>query len=222
MASEQKKAIMLMGPPGAGKSYMAQMIASQVGFQHVNTGELIKRIINNPKNADDEVIQREKEIYTSGRLNSEPWVASLIIAEAKRVFNEGKSVVFSGSPRTMPEAKALAPMLLRDYGKGCVYAFLLNIQKETALGRMKRRRVCSKCGISLMPDDAIEQCRLCGGAVISKSLDDPEKIKIRFEEYETRTKPILDYLKTLEILKEIDAEPSPEEIFKQIKKIIAK
>lgn len=215
-----KSAVILIGPPGSGKSYLGQIIGERLGFIHIDTGELIKRMIFDEKNLGDKIIQKEKELYLSGKLNSDEWVAKLILNEAKKISDSKKSVVFSGSPRRMLEAETLTPFLLEKYGKENVYVFLLNIDEKTARGRMAKRRVCSKCGISLLPEEKIEKCLICGGEIIAKFLDDSEKIKIRFKEYEERTKPIIDYLKNLNLIKEIDAAPKPEKIFENIFKYL--
>lgn len=211
-----KSAVILIGPPGSGKSYLGQMIGEKLGFYHIDTGELIKRIIFDEKNLGDKIIQKEKEKYLSGKLNSDEWVAELILNEVKKISDNNKSIVFSGSPRRMLEAEILTPFLLQKYGKENVYVFLLNIDEKTARERMAKRRVCSKCGISILPEEKIEKCLICGGEIITKFLDDPEKIKIRFKEYEERTKPIIGYFKNFGLVKEIDATPKPEEIFEKI------
>lgn len=217
---DNKSVIILIGPPGSGKSYLGQMIGDKLGFCHIDTGELIKKIIFDPVNLTDTVIQEEKKLYLSGKLNSDDWVAELILNEAKKISGDGKSIVFSGSPRRMLEAEILTPFLFQKYGKENIYVFLLNIDEKTALERMAKRRVCSKCGISLLPEEKIEKCLICGGKIVAKSLDDPEKIKIRFREYKERTKPIIDYFKNLGLVKEIDATPIPEEIFENIIKYL--
>lgn len=213
---DNKSAIILIGPPGSGKSYLGQTIGEKLEFCHIDTGEIIKRIIFDPVNDSDAVIKQEKEKYLSGKLNSDEWVAKLILNEVKKISDIGKSIVFSGSPRRILEAEMLTSFLLKKYGKENIYVFLLNIDEKTARERMAKRRVCSKCGISLLPEEKIEKCSICSGEIIAKILDDPKKIKIRFQEYEERTKPIIDYFKNFGIVKEIDAEPRPEEIFESI------
>ncbi len=213
------RAVVLIGPPGSGKSYLGQMFKERLDFYHLDTGELIKRIISDKENDNNKIIQEQKELYLSGQLVGEKWVAQLVSEEIK--ITQGRNIVFSGSPRTMIEAKIIVPFLIKNYGKENISAFLLKVNKEISIERMRKRRVCSNCGISLMPDEDDKKCHKCGGPIVLKILDNEDKINIRFKEYEERTKPIIDYFRNLNLLKEINAELSPEEVFINLKNILA-
>lgn len=211
---------MLIGPPGSGKSYTGMLLAERLGYIEVDTGELIKHAIFDPQNQGDAEITRQKEIYLSGKLNTDTWVAKLVQGETERVAKEGKGIIFSGSPRRVAEAHVLIPLLTKLYGKGNVYCLLFTLELDEALKRIRARRVCDRCGRSIMPDDLSPACSRCGGRVIQKGLDDPSKIKTRFDEYNERTTPILDIMRREGILHEVSTMPGPEEIIRSILSII--
>ena len=211
---------MFMGAPGAGKSSLAKMLSNQRDLGFVDTGELIKRTFSDPKNVDNEAIQKAKQSYLSGELVDPAFVVDLILKESQRIFENGQGIVFSGSPRTIFEVELLVPFLIKNYDQENVHAFLLNVSEEEVIKRMSLRRVCNQCGVPVMPDEKSDGCLSCGGEIITKSIDDPEKITIRFREYNERTKPVIDYLKNAELLTEINAEPLPEEILKEISRAI--
>jgi adenylate kinase len=216
----RKLAIMFIGPPGSGKSSLSRMMSERRGLDYIDTGELIKKTFSDPKNADNEVIQKTKQAYFGGQLVDPAFVITLVLDESKRIFERGKGIVFSGSPRTIFEAELLVPFLAENYGKENIHAFLLNVSEEEVIKRMSQRRVCNQCGLPIMPNDKNDHCLMCGGEIITKSMDDPEKITIRFSEYNERTKPVIDYLKNAELLIPINAEPLPEEILKEISRAI--
>src|SRR3989338_8038671 len=109
---ESKKiAVILLGPPGSGKTTQAQRLSEEFGLIHFNTGEVIKDTINDPANKNNPKMQHEKELYESGILNSDDWVTDLVIRETEKIENSGKGVVFSGSPRRLMEAEGLFPSL---------------------------------------------------------------------------------------------------------------
>lgn len=216
-----KIAVILLGPPGSGKTTQAQKVADEFGLVHFNTGEVIKDTISDPNNQNDPVILKEKQLYESGALNTDTWVTEIVLKEIKKISNSGKGIVFSGSPRRLLEAEGMLKTLDVLYGRNKIFAFSIPISFETALKRIKSRRICSVCGYPLMPDDTSENCPKCGGKIEVRLLDDPEKLKIRFNEYHKKTEPIFDYFRSVNLkINSVDGEKTPEEIHKDIVFII--
>lgn len=217
----RKIAIILLGPPGSGKTTQAQRLSEEFGLVHFNTGEVIKDTIDDPANKDNPEIQHEKQLYESGILNSDHWVTDLVIRETKKIESSGRGVVYSGSPRRLMEAKGLMPALDEFYGKENVFIFYIPLSFEEAVKRIRLRRLCSVCGHPLMADDYSELCPKCGGEIIVRTLDDPEKLKLRFEEYHKKTEPILNYFKSVNVeVNEVRGEDSPDDIHNKITTII--
>lgn len=217
----RKIAIILLGPPASGKTTQAQRLSERYDLVHFNTGEVIKDAVNDPANQDDPIIQHEKKLYESGALNSDNWVTDLVIRETKKIENSGKGVVYSGSPRRLMEAEGLIPALDEFYGRENVFVFYIPLDFDQALKRVKSRRICSVCGYPLMPDDNSENCPKCGGKLEVRLLDDPEKLKTRFNEYHAKTEPILKYLKSIGLtVNEISGEKNPDEINQDIVVVI--
>lgn len=207
-------ALVLVGPPGSGKTMQANLFENNIGFVHINTSQLIKKIIDDSANQNDEIIKKEKEKFYSGILNDDEWVTQLVINEAKKQFGLGKSLVFSSSPRRILEAEKMTPVLIELFGKDKVFTFYYVLPKEESIRRIGLRRLCEKCGVPVMPDDKREICAECGGKIIERSLDDPAKLELRFKEYEEKTLPMVDYLRKNTNFVELDAKPLPEEIFR--------
>ena len=63
-------------------------------------------------------------------------------------------------------------------------------------------------------------CDVCGGELISRSDDNEETFKVRYETYLDNTKPLLDYYKDKGLLVNIDKISNPEETFTEIEKVI--
>lgn len=218
---DKKIAIIVLGPPGSGKTTQAQRLSEEFGLTHFNTGEVIKDTIDDPANQNDQEIQHEKQLYNSGILNSDHWVTELVIRETKKIENSGKGVIYSGSPRRLMEAEGLIPALEEFYGRKNVFVFYIPLNFEDALKRVKARRICSVCGFPLLADDHSEFCPKCGGKIIVRTLDDPDKLKLRFDEYHKKTEPILNYFKSINInVNEIKGEDSPDEVHENMVEII--
>ena len=145
-----------------------------------------------------------------------------VIVASQKVVENGQGIVFSGSPRTILEAHAEVPKLIEWYGKENVVAFYVTISLEEGIRRIKERRLCEKCGVPVL-DEKMTVCPKCGGAIVKgRALDEPEKLKIRFNEFNTRTTPVLEYLKQFGILHEINGERPIELIFEDLKKSLTR
>jgi adenylate kinase len=81
-------------------------------------------------------------------------------------------------------------------------------------------RTCSKCGaiyhIKNVPPKVEGTCDSCSGELIQRADEKPEVIKNRLEVYRQKTKPVADYLRTKDLIADIDANHPIEEIDKII------
>lgn len=101
----EKIAVVIYGPPGSGKGTQAEKIAQAFNLIHFDTGKIIEKTVHDPKNARDPIIQEERRLFDTGFLTTPPWTLNLVLENIKKIYSEGKGVVFSGSPRTEYEAE---------------------------------------------------------------------------------------------------------------------
>lgn len=213
--------VIIYGPPGSGKGTQAERISQSFNLEHFDTGRLIEKIINDPKERDNPIVQREKKLFEAGILCTPEWVTEMVKQEIKNLHQQGKGIIFTGSPRTLYEAKAEIPFLEELYGQDKIFILKINVKPETSIFRNSHRRICQKCGhvVVYSPEnEKLEKCLLCGGKLVRRgALDKPETIKVRLKEYEQRTMPIFDYLEKRGFkLIEINGEPSPDEVTEEI------
>src|SRR3989339_2153316 len=229
MANEPnvKIAVMFMGKPGAGKGTQADFLVEKYKLVHFNTGDEIRHRVYSPQNKEDE---KEREIYNSGQLNSFPWVAKLVTENSHKYFEEGRGLVFSGSPRSLYEAERLIPQLINDYGKENAVVLLLDINDDDSVVRNSKRLTCDKCGFTMGLTQTMEeggepipeQCPKCGGPLIRRVLDSEEKIRNeRLPAYKKNTEPVIEYMRKQGILREIDGRPSQETVYLKVLEIVS-
>ena len=88
---------------------------------------------------------------------------------------------------------------------------VINIEVPDALlvERAEGRRVCRRCGatfhVRFNPPETEGVCSKCGGELYQRSDDTAEKVRVRLQEYHTKTAPVLEYYRKRGLLR---SEPS--------------
>lgn len=222
------KILIFYGPPGAGKDTQAKRVAFKTDAIIISSSKLIEEKIFDPKLQSDPIIQRERKNYEEGKLCTPEWVMEIINNKVKELRETNKSLIFTGSPRTLYEAEREIPFWESIYGKENIFVILINLSDESSVWRNSHRRICEKCGYPVVYSFETEMwqyCPMCGGKIIDRGvLDKPETIKVRLVEYRERTKPVIDYYIQREYsIIEIDGEPLPDVvtqvIFEKLKEI---
>lgn len=212
--------VFVFGPPGSGKSTQADFVAREYSAVHFNTGETLRSILHDPKNAYDPKIQAEREVQDSGRLNDPTWVREIVVAEVEKLKSAGKSIVFSGSPRTLIEADFELPKF-QEWFPGRIFLVVLKIEEVTTIFRNSHRKVCISCG-KIIPWNLESQkfvaCPYCGGGLNTRPDDEPDVIRHRLQIYRTQIAPVIHYCAAHGVPSiEIDGEGTPDEVSQLIK-----
>ncbi len=217
------KAIIIYGPPGAGKGTQADLVARHFGYIHFDTGKYMESVVYNKDYKNDPIVQNERVEFETGKLMTPSWVLKVVKTQAKRIAKANIGIVFSGSPRTLYEAKKLMPTLEKLYGRENILFFLINVTPADSIKRNSNRLLCSVCGTQLIYNDksSLTVCPFCGGSFIRRTLDKPEIIKKRIIEYNLRTKPIFEEVRSkgYNIFK-INGKLLPNKVFENIRKKI--
>lgn len=206
--STYKKAVILFGPPGSGKSTQARLVADAAHLYLFDTGRFLDSLVHDPKNKKNKIIARERALYDAGELMTPSFVLKAVVTMVDRIAAMGSGVVFSGSPRTSYEAfgdrsnQGLVDVLIRLYGRKNVYFFELEVPASDARKRNRNRQICSVCGSPIIGliHRRLSRCPFCGGKLIRRADDDPAVIATRMKQYHERTAPIFSALRRKKIL----------------------
>ena len=210
--------IILFGPPGAGKGTQAANIIKNYNLCKVSTGDLLrKEIINNTP-----LGKKIKSIIDKGLLVSDDIINNLIerLLLDKKINNR---LIFDGYPRNINQAKKL-DMLTEKFNLKIAYVLSLEVDKDTIIKRILGRQTCSNCGsiFNEYSNPATNENHSCDKKFLQKRSDDNEKIITqRFETYLSKTLPILSFYKELNLLHQINGMAKIDEIYKEIRGIIA-
>lgn len=229
---EMPKVIIMLGPVGAGKGTQADILAERHGFYHFETSKVIEEQLN--AHSDQETIEvdgktytygHERELFNTGILNTPEVVTFWNKEKIRSLAKQGKTIVFSGSPRTMFEAEELIPLLEELYGKDSLRLLVIQVPEEESIFRNSHRRICKQCRTPVPYTEEtknLESCPKCGGELVTRGdLDTPEVIKVRLKEYAERTKPIITYARQRSIsVAEVDGIGSIEDVAERIEKAL--
>ena len=183
--------IVIFGPPGAGKGTQSNFIVKRFKLFQVSTGELLRKEINNNTNLG----KRISSIIGQGDLVSDEIAGNLIEKYILKKEYNGK-LIFDGYPRNLNQAKNLGN-LLEKYGQKVDIALKLSVSLKTIKKRILERQI------------------------LEKRSDDSEDIAIkRFNNYENEMKPVINFYKQSNLLKEVNGELSITEINAEISGLI--
>lgn len=127
--------------------------------------------------------------------------------------------VFDGFPRTLGQAMALDEALAK---RQAPLTTVIWLELSTALieERVSRRVVCKDCGrsfqIGLHVASREDVCPVCGGPLRVRTDDNSAMLATRMEQYREHTQPVMDYYLERGMLRHINANGTPEEVFARI------
>ena len=210
--------IVLFGPPGAGKGTQADNIVKNFQLYKISTGDLLRDEIKKKSTLGREI----KKLIDQGFFVSDKIISSLItnILKNKKYFN---SVIFDGYPRNLNQAKELEN-LLKNYNQKLSCVLSLKVDKDVLFKRVLGRQNCSKCGLIFNEffNPATKENHTCGDVNLIKRADDNKKtIEKRFGKYSKETLPVLEFYKEQSLLREVNGNGKIDDIYKEIKGIIA-
>ena len=179
--------IILFGPPGAGKGTQAKYLVTKLNSFQISTGDMLRNEIQNDTEIGKMIINDMNE----GKFISDEIVNKLIKNVVQDPQKKNK-LIFDGYPRSLSQAKNL-DILLEQSKQKIDFIFFLNVDKETIITRIKKRKVLEK-----------------------RSDDDLDTILKRYDTYMKTTKPVLDFYTKNSNFYEIDGSQKIDQITNKI------
>ncbi len=205
--------LIFLGPPGAGKGTLASRVQSSYEIPQISTGDLFRAAIAE----ENDLGKRVKAILDSGDLVPDEVTVEMVRRRLEEP-DARNGYILDGFPRTIPQAEALEEFSRIDA------VINLVLDKEMVIKRLSGRRIAKKSGrvyhLEYDPPKVPGTCDETGEELIQRPDDKPEAIENRLAVYHRQTEPLVDYYRQKELLHDIDASPSADEVFVSLKPLL--
>jgi adenylate kinase len=211
--TEGRSAIIMLGPPGAGKGTQARMISEALKYPHISTGDMLREALK----SDTALGKKAKSFVESGALVPDDLVNDIV---AERLGSEDcrRGFILDGYPRAIPQAEFLQALFARDNTD--VLTVGIEVDDKVLIERLSSRWTCPKCGkmfnAHLDPGKAGGRCDECGTALIQRKDDTAEVIAERLQVYHKTTKPLIQHYQKQGAYVAIDGEKPMDQVFNAI------
>jgi len=203
-----KKNLIFLGAPGAGKGTIAKEMVAKYGIAHISTGDILRGEVA----AQTPAGKQAETLMKAGQLVPDELVAGMVrrrIAEpdCKRGF------ILDGFPRTIRQAELLEDAMA-ELGISLDLVMYLEVDDETLLRRLTARLNCRKCDAIYnkisRPPKKEGVCDACGGELFQRPDDSPETAKSRLDVFYRQTAPLIDYYRKNGLLFTLEAGAIPD------------
>lgn len=187
------KVVFVLGGPGAGKGTQCANIVKEYGFVHLSAGDLLRDERQRPGSQYGELIETH---IRNGTIVPVEITCKLIEIAMKN--SQTNRFLIDGFPRNKDNLEGWK----REMEDKVDLLFVLFLDCN--------EKVC------------INRCLQRGAQGSGRSDDNEETLKKRIQTFYNDSLPIVEYYRTLDMVKTLDAGKSKEEVFSDIKEIFEK
>jgi adenylate kinase len=212
--------LILLGPPGSGKGTQGEKLQEDFRLPYYATGDILRAAVKE----GTELGNQAKEYMDRGDLVPDELIIAVI---GERVQQEEASdgFILDGFPRTVPQAEALDEEM-GDLERKINAVILFGVSEEEIIRRLSGRRTCEAdpphvYHVEFNPPQKEGVCDIDGSKLMVRDDDRPEVVRHRLEEYEQKTKPLVEYYEQRGILHRIDGERAPDDVEESIQALLA-
>jgi adenylate kinase len=213
------RAVIFLGPPGAGKGTQARQIAETYGVPHLSTGDMFRDHVSR----GTPLGLRAKPIMERGELVPDDLVLSMVEERISRP-DCADGFILDGFPRTLPQAEKLDEILQRRFKSEPLVVHFV-VDGNQLIRRLTGRRTCVIGGeiynIYDQPPKVPGRCDRDGGELIQRPDDREEVIVERLAAYKRQTRPLVDYYRGRGVLKDVDGMAVPAAVTQNVLELLA-
>ncbi len=206
--------IVFFGAPGSGKGTQAKRLEADRNIPQISTGDMLRAAVA----AGTRFGQQARDIMDAGKLVSDDIMLG-IISERLAEPDAEEGFILDGFPRTEKQAQDLED-LLDQLGKPLDAVIQMDVDFDILSKRLTGRRTCSLTGkllnIHFSTQEELDACTDAGGELIQRDDDNAETIANRLDVYRQQTEPLIEYYRSRDRLKTVDADGSMDEVYERL------
>jgi len=212
-----KTAVILFGPPGAGKGTQARRLSVELGYPSVSTGDILREAVA----AGTELGLAARKYMESGMLVPDEVVDGIARDRLMRP-DCARGFILDGYPRTINQAEHVESLFPRGELNTVVVG--IQVDDEVLLRRLAGRRTCPGCAkmfhVQSSPSKAGDRCDECGTQLVQRRDDSEQVVEERLRVYQENTRPLIEFYQSRKVYFEVDGSGAVDGIFESILGIV--
>ena len=206
--------IVLIGPPGAGKSTVGQALTALAAVTVISTGVILRAEIQTGSALGQDIAK----CIDAGNFVTDEMIHQVLVRQCEHL-DPNIGIVLDGYPRNLAQAAAL-PALFGRFQRTLDAVVLLDIPDAQVMTRLGGRRMCvtpsETYPVHVSDAAALAHCTAQNGVLTMRPDDAPEIIAHRLEVYHRTTAPLIAYYEQQGLLRRVDARADPDAIGRAI------
>ena len=214
-------ALVLFGPPGAGKGTQAARLVERYGWIHLSTGDMFREALERR----DPVALEAQGLMNAGRLVPDALVGRMVRRKMEALAADGNApgVIFDGYPRNEAQVGHL-DAVLADVGATLRGVLALEVEDERLVKRLAGRRSCPACGrgynLHFDPPRTPGVCDEDGAPLTCRADDNEKTIRERLRVYREQTETVFGLYRDRGRLVTVAGDGTPDEVFARIAEVV--
>lgn len=197
-----KRFVVLLGPPGAGKGTQAKRLSEELSLPHISSGEIFREHLRE----NSELGEQAREYMDRGDLVPDDLTISMI-ADRLGEPDCSRGAILDGFPRTPAQAEGLGD-ILSEQGTQVSVVLFIAVPEDELVRRLTGRLVCVAEGhvyhTEFNPPEREGICDIDGSELYQRDDDKPETVRARIKVYMNKTEPLIEYYRSRGLLTEVD------------------
>ncbi len=201
-ASTTRPVVVLVGAAGAGKGTQASILAAELGYRHLATGDLFRSALR-----DRTVLGEQARVYMERGDLVPDELAIGLVAEALADQSAAGGVILDGFPRTAAQARALE-IILAAGGDQISRVVAIDVSEADLVARLSGRWSCPACGTPYhLVYDPPRQPGICnndGTALTQREDDRVEVVRARLTKQIPPMREVIAHYRAADLLSVVD------------------